>query len=395
MVAGVVHAAARMAVALGLALGLGAGCEVRGVIGSNLGPSGEAGTSEGLDTTEGTMSAMTVVPGDDDGGASHGAGTDSGGAGDGDTQLDVVFDVGIPDAPDICPAFPSPPCDLTSDDPWNALGINCPAGPKAEGTIGGSELALQVHEGQLGTHGYFTPREGSRMVIMSSGLASEVPLPRAQLCPTCPSTDLGQPMIPVLPEPIDVRSVDDVVTCADDPTLIGTGDCSNTLEDEWTAGSGAYDYVEMRMLAEVPPPYDALRYRFAFFSSEYPTWFDHDSPWNDMYLAWLESESWTGNISFDEAGNPISINGVLLDFRDAETEECPAPCQAPELAGFSMEGHAATRWLETTAPVVTGETIELVFAIFDLSDGIYDSAVVLDDWDWTCGGDLPITVPAG
>jgi hypothetical protein len=394
MVAGVAHGAARMAVLVGLVTGLG--CEVRGVIGSNLSPVGADEDSGAHDSGDGGTSVGTSAPDDDgaEGGMSYGGGT-SGGSQDGDTYLDVMFDVGVPDAPAICPASALQPCDVTSDDPWHALGINCPAGPKVEGTIGGHAAALEVHEGALGTNGYFTPREGERMVILSTGIAAEVPLPRRELCPTCPSTDLAQPMLAVLPQPIDVRNVDDKLTCADDPTLVGEGDCSNTLEEEWTAGSGAYDYVEMRMLAEVPAPYDAFRYRFAFFSSEYPTWFNHESPWNDMYIAWLESESWTGNVSFDEAGNPISINGVLLDFRDAEAEGCPAPCQAPELAGFSMEGHAATRWLETTAPVVTGETIELVLAIFDLSDGVYDSAVVLDDWDWTCGGDLPITVPAG
>jgi hypothetical protein len=395
MVAGVAHGVTAKILVAGLVLG--AGCEVRGVIGSNLGPAGDAaGASDGHDDADGSTGTGTPASsgGADEGGASHGAGT-SGGAAEGDTYLDVVFDVGVPDAPDICPASALPACDIVSSDPWNALGINCPGGPTAEATIAGHPLAWQVHEGQLGTHGYFTPREGDRMVILSTGLAAEVALPRDQLCPTCPSTDFGQATIPVLPDPIDVRRVDDVATCADDPTLIGTGDCSNTLEEEWTAGSGAHDYIEMRMLAEVPPAYDAFRYRFAFFSTEYPAWFHHGSPWNDMYLAWLESESWTGNVSFDEAGNPISINGVLLDFRDAEAEGCPAPCEAPELAGFAMEGHAGTRWLETTAPVVPGETIELVFALFDLTDGSYDSVVVLDDWDWTCGGDLPITVPAG
>lgn len=368
-------------------------CQVRGVIGSNLGPS-----SEGLESSDGDGAATTPGGGTNagDGVADEGSQGSGSGGGSGGSPIDVVFDVGVPDAPDICPASAAPPCDVESDDPWHALGINCPGGgPKADGMVSGSPLALHVHEGLLGTQGYFEPREGQRTVILSSGIAAEVPLPRDQLCETCPSTDLGQDPLLVLPDPIDVRRVDDVITCADDVSMVGTGDCSNTLEDEWTAGSGAYDYVEMRLVAEVPPPYDAFRYQFAFFSSEYPTWFNHDSPWNDMYIAWLQSESWTGNVSFDDAGNPISINGVFLDFRDAPAEGCEEPCDAPELAGFSMEGHAGTRWLETTAPVVPGETIELLLAIFDLSDGVYDSAVVLDDWDWTCSGGPPITIPAG
>jgi hypothetical protein len=368
-------------------------CQVRGVIGSNLDDGGEstgAGVDDGVSATSSSVSAPTSAAAD------SAASTHGDTAHVDDTSPGILFDVGIPDAPELCIEGAQTPCDVDSSDPLQALGLNCPGeGPKAVGGISGPPGSARVHTGTLGTDGYFSPREGNKMLLLSTGLAEEVPVPADPQCAACPSTDFGGPVLNVLPPPIDVRDVDDLRTCTDDPTLIGTGDCSNTLQEEWMAGSGAYDYVELRLTAEVPAPYDSLRYQFAFFSSEYPLWFDHESPWNDMYIAWLESEAWTGNISFDEAGNPISINGVLLDFRDAPTVGCDPPCEAPELAGFAMEGHAGTRWLETVAPVVPGETIELVLAIFDLSDGSYDSAVVLDDWSWTCSDGPPITAPAG
>ncbi len=381
-----------LAVVAALAVTAGSACQVRGVIGSNLdddgGETSTAGTGADGTSTGASLTTPGTSPGD--------TGLSGTSAGDATTSPGIVFDVGAPDAPRQCPAFAHSSCDAEVADPMQALGINCPGpGPKATGTLTGASGAYRVHEGTIGTHGYFSPREGNRMLILSTGIAGEIPVPASELCPGCPDTDFGQPVINVLPAPIDVRDVDDTSTCTDDPELIGTGDCSNSLEQEWTAGTGAYDYVELRMTAEVPPGFDALRYQFAFFSSEYPLWFDHESPWNDMYVAWLESEAWTGNISFDEMGNPISINGVFLDFRDAPAAGCDEPCEAPELAGFAMEGHAGTRWLETVAPVVGGETIELVFAVFDLSDGSFDSAVVLDDWDWTCSGGPPITAPVG
>jgi hypothetical protein len=133
-------------------------------------------------------------------------------------------------------------------------------------------------------------------------------------------------------------------------------------------------------------------YDLAMFSTEYPDFYQ--TQYNDMFVAWLESEAWTGNVSFDEAGNPISLNAGFLDYKDAPNAyDCPAPCNAPELQGTAMQGHAGTKWLTTSAPVTPGETIELIFAVFDLSDGVLDTVVLLDNWLWNCDGGPPVTVP--
>ena len=354
-------------------------CEVRGVIGSNL--------TVGASSTTASSSV-----GDDDTAMS----TDES---DGEVRLDV-------DNSDVhleCHPPASGPCDHLDDDPWHAMGLGCPGDLEVVTSFVGSPEALAVHEGTLGTSGVYAPREGSRFVILSTGRAEHLSMTPAELqselddCEpiVCPSSDLGQGQRKVLPSPIDVRRVAADGDCADHPTLVGKGDCSNTLWSQWIEGSGAYDYVELRMRAVVPPQTDGVSYDFAFFSVEYPLWIDHESPWNDMYLAWLESESWTGNISFDEVGGPISVKSVLLDFMDAPTDVCPEPCEAPELAGFAMEGHAGTKWLTTTAPVRTGEEIEIVFALFDLTDAFFDSMVILDNFQWTCSGVPPVTNTAG
>jgi len=108
-----------------------------------------------------------------------------------------------------------------------------------------------------------------------------------------------------------------------------------------------------------------------------------------MFIGWLESEQWTGNISFDAQGNPISLNAGFLDFQDDGGG-------LPELAGTCMAQHAGTRWLSTTAPVAPGEEITLVLAIFDLADAALDSYVFLDNFGWGCdGGTGPQTTPVG
>ena len=58
-----------------------------------------------------------------------------------------------------------------------------------------------------------------------------------------------------------------------------------------------------------------------------------------------------------------------------------------------MSDNAGTKWLTTTAGVTPGEQIEVVFAVWDLSDDIWDTVVILDNWLWECEGGPPVTIP--
>jgi len=309
----------------------------------------------------------------------------------------VVWDVlALPDVPQSsCGAPTAIPCDGGSDDPWHAIGLECDVGPQIEGEqMNGDPLAFHVHEGNLGTFepAPFPPREGEKFLIMSSGHAVDMVVPVGN--PPFASNDIigavdngANP-----PPPIIVTAVSATDTCATDPGLVGNGDCSNTIEEQWNQGSGAYDYVEMRFTTEVPFETYAFSYDFAMFSTEYPNYYQ--SGYNDMYIGWLESELWTGNISFDEMGRPISLNAGFLDYKDAPNPyDCPDPCQAPELQGTGMASHAGTKWLTTTAGVTPGEEITVIFAVFDLSDPVLDTVVLLDNFQWGCEGGAPVTIP--
>ncbi len=375
-------------------------CESHGVVGSNVsaGLNDESGEGSASATSHGDSAPTTTGLEPDSGGGGGSTGEIGGG---GVTTDDFIFDVATDDPPEICFAPMANSCDQDSDDPWQALGIDCPGATEMSATFTGHPAAMTVHEGALGTRDVFSPREGERMVILSTGRAGDVPRTHSELgCSDplfCPSTALDpSTVLDTLPAPLDVQAVSGHFTCDQEPGLVGTGDCSNTLEKEWAAGSGALDYAEIRIKATVPPNTDGFAYQFAFFSAEYPVWADGNSPWNDMYVAWLESEAWTGNISFDDHGNPISVSSVFLDYLDAESPLCTVdPCVAPELDGFAMDGHAGTRWLETTAPVVPGEDIQVVFALFDLSDALFDTVVILDNVHWGCTDLPPITQPEG
>jgi hypothetical protein len=290
---------------------------------------------------------------------------------------------------DECELMEHVPCDDSTTDITNAIGLNCAGESPVTGTVDGNPLAIGLRSG-FGSTMQWAPREGSKFAVLGSGLVADLdkPTPNGDLDvdPTHCNDDLGN-FDPgqMLPAPLRTNNV--TGDCAADKTLLGSGDCSNTINSQFTQGGSANDYTEMRIVGTVPPTSNSIAYDFAFFSVEYP-WY-YNSEFNDMYVGWLESESWTGNISFDEQGNPISLNAGFLDFRDDGGGR-------PEFAGTCMARHAGTKWLSTTAPVTPGEQITVVFAIFDLSDSILDSYVFVDNFQWGCEGtDHPMTTPVG
>lgn len=287
-------------------------------------------------------------------------------------------------------------CDDKSEDPLHAMGINCPKDPvQVEAEFTGPIPARGVLE-KLGSTDAFAPREGQRYLVLGTGkvqeLGLETPATDIALAPTYCSDDLKgswdkKNTFPAPLNPVRVGEKD----CHDDPSLVGTGDCSNTLQAQWEASQSRINRVndlqELRIKAKVPSWAHSLSFNFAFLTTEYPSYYKHG--YNDLFIAWLESKSWTGNISFDAKGNPISLNAGFLDYKDAQNgslndPECATGCIAPELAGSCLKGHAGTRWLNTKVGVTPGEEIELIFAIVDIGDSVMDSFVLLDNFRWSC-----------
>ncbi|HVH98631.1 MAG TPA: choice-of-anchor L domain-containing protein [Enhygromyxa sp.] len=381
-------------------------------LGSSLALASFAGCSDdtsGRDTNpEGIQEAEAEAetPGDGDGDETGDGDQEGDGDGDNDDEpgdgdpsgdeapYDPKWDVGtMPDSPDICLVPTHNPCDhleYPSEEAaaWRALGLNCPGEFQATIDYNGHYLALMVQEGQLGTYNPATypVREGEKMVILSTGDAFDITEPGADGDTSLPNNDPGN-----LPAPMSPQKVSDSEDCHDNATLIGMGDCSNTIADQFLGTDGAYDYAEMRFSITVPTAVNAFSYNVAFLSFEYPDFYGW--AYNDIYIAWLSSEEWTGNITFDAFGSPLSLNAGFLDYKDAPNFiDCPLPCDAPELQGTGLEGHGGTQWLETTWPVESGETITVIFAIMDIQDNIVDSAVLLDNFRWTCFGGIPGTV---
>ena len=282
-----------------------------------------------------------------------------------------------------CEAPPHTPCDKDSNDLPHAIGLNCPGEAQFEITFDGPDPGARGVGQKLGETSTWDPIEGGRFLVLGNGLVSDLTYDGVG----CNSAfeETFEPVKP-LPEPLKAIDVG-AENCFENPELVGTGDCSNSIQGQFDQGMRAFDYTEMRIKAKVPTGVSSLSYNFAFFSTEYPLFYGQS--YNDMYVAWLESEHWTGNISFDEMGNPISLNAGFLDFKDDDGD-------MPEFAGTCLKGCAGTKWLSSTASVTSEEDIVLVFAIFDLADAVLDSFVFIDNFAWGCEGDLPPnTIPIG
>jgi hypothetical protein len=159
-------------------------------------------------------------------------------------------------------------------------------------------------------------------------------------------------------------------------------------------GSGANDSVNIRLQIRVPTNARGFSYDFRFFSAEYQTY--QCTAFNDYYLAMLTSGA-AGlpadhNISFDSLGDPVSVNNMFFQDCGGNGKACGScPHGTAVLAGtgFDQVDGGATEWLTTDAPVVPGETMTLELVLFDVTDHLYDTMVLLDNFRWTLS---PVTV---
>lgn len=158
------------------------------------------------------------------------------------------------------------------------------------------------------------------------------------------------------------------------------------------AGS-ALDSTGLLMSIRVPTNAKSFSYRFNFFSSEYP---EHVcAAFNDGYVALLQTgylpaspATSSGNITFDSQDNPVSVNTGFFTVTSGA-----------KLAGTGLDGlcageicGGATDWLQTSAPVVPGETIQIQFSIWDMANHLGDSTTLVDDWVWSVN---PATIVTG
>ncbi len=177
-----------------------------------------------------------------------------------------------------------------------------------------------------------------------------------------------------------------------------------------------HDVVDWHMTIKAPAGAKALRFKYVFFSAEYDEFVS--SVFNDKFYVIIEADSTNSGeqtiINFTRCRDPdvyydficeadqdgciegekycyIAINSAFSDC--CWYNGCPDglgttdiagtgfTCAADQTSDSSSKG-SSTGWLQTTWHVDENEVFKLTFHLHDTSDAIYDSQVILDDFQF-------------
>jgi len=183
----------------------------------------------------------------------------------------------------------------------------------------------------------------------------------------------------------DVRSSLGVISPYNAPTfaVLFTGNVNNSLTVGLVTYMTDHDYPDsgipdtsvgdrafLGFDIQVPQYANSFSFNFYFLSREYPEWVG--SNYNDTFEVTLDSNAYQGQIVFDAFGNPVTVNNALF------TVVNPA-----QLIGTGFDADGGTGWVTTIAPCQGGETMHIQFEIYDVGDGVWDSAVLIDNFQFS------------
>lgn len=199
-------------------------------------------------------------------------------------------------------------------------------------------------------------------------------------------------------------------------------------------GTTGYDPIMLTLQIRVPTNAKSFKLRSNFLSSEYPEW--TCSPYNDFFVVLLDS-TFAGTpanpadknlATYTSPANmiyPVGVNlahgntglftvctngptGCTQESVDGNITTCMANTELtgtgfdgtnpqgqgtnPGFCGANNQVGGGTGWLTTSGNVVPGEVITLRIAIWDTSDPILDSAVLIDHFEWSIEAATPGTV---
>jgi len=201
------------------------------------------------------------------------------------------------------------------------------------------------------------------------------------------------------PDMFDVRQSLGVISPWNAPTfaVLSTGDVNNItamMDHPYPNTEGckpglvppAFDCASIEFDIQVPQYANSFSFNFYFLSREYPEWVGSD--YNDTFEVHLDSNAYQGQIVFDAHGNPVTVNNALFDV----TTNSLLAGTGFGADAFGIISGGGTGWVTTIAPCEGGETMHIQFEVYDVADGVWDSAVLLDNFQFS-ENDPPVDGP--
>jgi hypothetical protein len=149
------------------------------------------------------------------------------------------------------------------------------------------------------------------------------------------------------------------------------------------------DGIGLEVVLEVPAGVTAFAFDHAFFSRDYPVFVC--TTFVDQAGALVTGATGLpalSNVLLDASGNPMYPSPTSLtscqaqqDTAGAENYMCPMGTTA--LTGTGFEGHGGMAWVRISNRAVSaGDTVRIRFMIWDTSDGISDTSMLIDGFAW-------------
>ena len=299
-------------------------------------------------------------------------------------------------------------CQFTEEDPEDPAdrtwGIIDASLTLADGT--GTPLAVQ--HALRGSYGdLIDPEEGDTMVVLSSGHAAGVGDSDPDYAPFQPGEDL-----------------DSVSDAPADWLEANGGEFPNPAGCTEPWSTDANDSAMLTIRLRAPTNANSFSVRMFFFSAEWPEWVC--SAFNDFFVTLVGGTADNPedrNIAIFDDGDtvwPVGVNlagvaeGLFGQCENGtvgcEDEDSPITdydgCVGVALlegTGFDESDDGCgggqtivgggTGWLTMSGNVTPGEVFEVRFAIWDSSGHIFDSLVLLDDWEWSVDAADPGVAP--
>ncbi|MCB9705273.1 MAG: DUF4215 domain-containing protein [Myxococcales bacterium] len=189
------------------------------------------------------------------------------------------------------------------------------------------------------------------------------------------------------------------------PNYTPADDQSGVLLPQWMKGnSNPNDKIWFSFKTNTPTGVKGYAIDFAFFSSEWPTYYD--TIFNDLLVIWQVHEDFTGNIStIGDLPTTITALHPHWSSKMGGSKTCQNfgsdgpgfSCNEPQLQGTGFEGHAGTTWIRINQPFDgmddDNKPLEVYVFLADMADSILATGALVDRFRWACDECIPADDP--